>query len=212
MEPRRDCYLNRQPISYLTISTIQCDPERSNIKSFGWVYVTKRLKPENLKKISELDSQTINAYRLGAWLCVQSGVDIETLIKNACQDRMKLAYETHAVAKWAHKSSKSLNRLVITKSYYTMYHAARAIVFLMTEGDDHESHSVLPKHLPKDFPDRARWENELKSARLEGNRADYDAYPRTDRAFSPSAVTYLHSAEDFLDVSKGYLTHKGCRI
>ena len=93
-----------------------------------------------------------------------------------------------------------------------MYHAARSVVFFVHKGDDHESHQDVPKNLPKDFLDRARWENEIKTARLERNRADYDPYPKGDRSFFGPSQSVLQSAEDFLPVARAYLKRKGCKI
>jgi hypothetical protein len=93
-----------------------------------------------------------------------------------------------------------------------MYHSARAIVYYVARGDDHEAHAVLPKHLPNDFPDRDDWENEIKTARLERNRADYDPYPKSDRSFATTARTTTTTATNFLAASKRYLARKGCDI
>jgi hypothetical protein len=93
-----------------------------------------------------------------------------------------------------------------------MYHAARAVVFFTEGGDDHEAHMELPKHLPKDFPDRDQWENEIKAARFERNRADYDPYPKSDGAFSAVARSSLATAERFLAVTRRYLVRKGCNV
>lgn len=80
----------------------------------------------------------------------------------------------------------------------------------MENGDDHEAHMELPKHLPRDFPDRDRWENEIKTARFERNRADYDPYPSTDNAFKKTASSTFATAESFLSVARRYLVRKGC--
>jgi uncharacterized protein (UPF0332 family) len=93
-----------------------------------------------------------------------------------------------------------------------MYHAARAVVFFTYRGDDHQSHQDLPKQLPKDFAERVRWENDIKIARLERNRADYDPYPKSDKAFSQPAKLVLKNAQEFLPLAKRYLNGKGCKI
>ena len=115
-------------------------------------------------------------------------------------------------AKKLQKNKTSFNRLRITRSYYAMYHAARAVVFLVKKGDDHESHSTLPEHLPKDFPDRHAWHNELKNARFERNRADYDPYPKGERGFSGTAHATYHQADAFIKVARVYLRKKGCSL
>jgi hypothetical protein len=90
-----------------------------------------------------------------------------------------------------------------------MYHAARSVVFIAQGGDDYEAHTELPKHLPKDLPSRDQWENELKTARYERNRADYDPYPKSDTAFRTTAEATLKTAETFFPVAKNYLKRKG---
>jgi uncharacterized protein (UPF0332 family) len=101
-------------------------------------------------------------------------------------------------------------RIVIARSYYSMYHAIRAVVFFSHGGDDHEEHSALPKHIPPDFPERARWENKLKNARLERNRAEYDPYPKSEKAYAGAATDILTDAQTFLTLARLYLRKKGC--
>jgi uncharacterized protein (UPF0332 family) len=103
-------------------------------------------------------------------------------------------------------------RTVLARSYYAIYHAARSVSYFAHRGDDHESHRDLPSHLPKDFPDRARWENDIKVARLERNRADYEPYPKGEVAFRASSEIILSSAKEFLPVARRYLKSKGCRV
>jgi hypothetical protein len=93
-----------------------------------------------------------------------------------------------------------------------MYHAFRATVFFVHGGDDHEEHSKLPSGIPPDFPGRANWENDLKNARLDRNRADYDPYPKNDLMFKPTATQLIKKAEDLLPIVRSYLKTKGCDI
>jgi hypothetical protein len=92
-----------------------------------------------------------------------------------------------------------------------MYQATRAVVFFVTDGDDHEQHTVLPGNLPKDFPSNTQWEADLKNARFERNRADYDPYP-PDRAFEPIARTLTAQATTLLPTARHYLIGKGCQL
>jgi len=93
-----------------------------------------------------------------------------------------------------------------------MYHAARVVSYWHAGGDDHEEHNILPGHLPLNFPDRAVWENRLKNARLERNRADYDPYPKTDRPFQAAATENFKLASLFLPLAKAYLRREGCTL
>ncbi len=91
-----------------------------------------------------------------------------------------------------------------------MYHAMRAAAFVYHDGDDHESHSDLPLHVPPDFPNSANWQNELKNARLMRNAADYDPYPRADSFWQPRADAIKTLADDLLRATRVYLQGKGC--
>ena len=115
-------------------------------------------------------------------------------------------------AQAAQKNHPKQSRLVIGRAYYSMYHAARTIVFHKTGGDDHEAHSVLPKHLPDDFPSLNSWQNKLRLARLNRNRADYDPFPKTEIAYSNDAVSTFTDAKAFLSEARTYLRAKSIPV
>ena len=174
--------------------------------------MARKLPNEHLLRIAKASAKEINQIRLGVHVYAPSGLDIDTLLSNASRDRFRLAQQTLAEARWAVGAEKACYRLALARAYYSMYHAARAAVFFVEQGDDHEAHTELPKHIPKDFPDRNIWENAIKTARLERNRADYDPYPITDRAFAKAAKCTLKNAEDFLPLTKRYLVRRGCKL
>lgn len=78
-------------------------------------------------------------------------------------------------------------RSAISRHYYAMYHAARAIVFAENKGDDHERHNILPRNLPSTLPDSATRESELTDAHLLRNQADYDSVRHTFRLWHQEA-------------------------
>lgn len=174
--------------------------------------MAKRLKTAHLLLISKGRTDTLNNFRLGIHVSTTSGCTIDQLIETATKDRYRLAREFLKTAKHGLAGTKPQHRLALAKAYYAMYHAARAVVYFIERGDDHEAHSVLPKHLPKDFPDRDDWENEIKTARLERNRADYDPYPKSDRAFAIIAGTTTITASNFMAAAQRYLMRKGCKV
>ncbi|MEW2436720.1 hypothetical protein AB0952_21625 [Streptomyces caniferus] len=95
-------------------------------------------------------------------------------------------------------------RSAISRFYYAMYQAARAIAFAETKGDDHERHNVLPRKLPEGIDNPAVREAELVEARLLRNQADYDVYPINEsdwegeaRALSATAATFVQTCESF---------------
>jgi uncharacterized protein (UPF0332 family) len=170
-----------------------------------------RLSIATLLDISKRDAKALKHIGLGIHLSSSAGLTINQLVENAAKDRMKLAAQILKSARMA-LDPNPVYRACLARSYYAMYHATRSVVFYIERGDDHEAHSELPKHFPRDFPDITRWENDLKSARLERNRADYDPYPKADSAFAKSAKTVLANAETFIPVAKRYLRRKGCQI
>jgi uncharacterized protein (UPF0332 family) len=174
--------------------------------------MTGKLTDTERLHISKGYAKILNQFRLGVHIFTTSGLSIDDLAQAACKDRLKFAEQTLACARWALNAPKPQFRVVLARSYYAMYHAARAVIFFHHGGDDHEAHAELPKHIPDDFPNRAHWENELKNARLERNKADYDPYPRTDRAFAATAKVTFQTAHQFLPVAKRYLVRKGCKL
>jgi uncharacterized protein (UPF0332 family) len=102
-------------------------------------------------------------------------------------------------------------RSAISRHYYAMYHAARAIVFAENGGDDYERHNILPRNLPPSLPDSTTRESELTDARLLRNQADYDAYPLNEtewesdaRALAVTAANFLQECESFASTN-GYI-------
>ncbi len=91
-----------------------------------------------------------------------------------------------------------------------MYHAMRAAAYLSYGGDDHESHSELPKKVPDDFPDQALWKNDLKDARLARNAADYDPYPRGRKSWEARALAMKVRADNLIRETRTYLRGQGC--
>lgn len=100
----------------------------------------------------------------------------------------------------------------MSRYYYCLYHATRACAFIYHKGDDFEEHSVLPLNLPKDFDPGTNWQNKLKNARLLRNRADYEAYPKSDRAWRRHAGIIKIDGDELLSKAKIYLTGKGCTL
>lgn len=162
--------------------------------------------------LSKSDAKAINNYRLGVQISQTMGQPIEDLLEIASEDRFKFARRHLNVALSSLTTAQPNYRNALARGYYSMYHAARAIVYLASKGDDHQEHSELPKHLPGDLSNRDQWENSLKNARLERNRADYDPYPKGDKSFKQSAEAVVGDAKLFLKVAKAYLIKKGCNL
>jgi uncharacterized protein (UPF0332 family) len=171
-----------------------------------------RLTRPNLLLLSKSTIAVLGNFQTGAYLHTTSGKSIDELMEQACKDRYALAKQILRHARMEIESQSPRYRIVLARSYYSMYHSARAVVYLVKRGDDHESHSILPRHIPDDFPARDQWENDLKTARLERNKADYDPYPLSDKAYKQSAEIVYQSAKTFLPVVRAYLGRKGCLV
>lgn len=149
-------------------------------------------------------------WKEGASLVSDSGKSIEDLILIVAADRFRLADSFRGQGNKLLKVNAPVYRGAISRFYYAMYHAARACVFLHTKGDDHEAHSKLPTKLPPFLLSPVNWQTKLKDARLLRNRADYESYPKSDRAWKKDALLIGMEARDLLVDSKKFLISKGC--
>lgn len=170
----------------------------------------RKAKAADLLFLSKAISDRLGTLRAGASLERRTGYTIGELVDKATADRVRLAIAFLRSAEHELAADPTPYRSVISRSYYCMYHTFRAVAYYVHGGDDHESHAKLPSAIPKDFPDWATWENDLKTARLERNRADYDPYPKKELVFQPVALTTLARARDLLPVARAYLRKRGC--
>jgi uncharacterized protein (UPF0332 family) len=166
-----------------------------------------RREPKILHLIAESSQDALALMKQARGIETKTACTIEQLVAHAVADRLALAK--------AHLSSATVlagaadYRGALGRAYYSMYNTFRAVVFFEVEGDDFEGHSVLPDHIPQTFPSRPRWNADLKEARLERNKADYDAYPRGTRIYKKKAEKFVQLAGDLLPVARRYLRGKG---
>lgn len=153
-------------------------------------------------------SQLKNGVRIAA-LCADT---IENLVLAAASDRYQLGKRFFSEANRLLRSRPAMERSSISRSYYGMYHVARALAFLATGGDDNEAHSDLHKGLPEDFPDVDKWRNALKEARLLRNEVDYDPYVEGQYDLGMVGRTQLANVGSFLREAEFYLRARGCAI
>lgn len=170
----------------------------------------RKAKSQELLFVSKATKDKLDALEAGANLVSRTGYHISELRAKATLDRLGLARAMLDCAEAAYKLD--LHRLSVSRSYYCMYHGLRATTFYVFGGDDHEKHADLPSKLPNDFPNRATWENALKLARLERNRADYDPYPKRDASFKDVATTIKAEAQALIPIVRKYLKTKGCTL
>ncbi len=170
------------------------------------------LTPGRLVRVAQAKSDCIKNWKEGASLENDSGRNIDYLLCHVAADRWKLAYSFRTQANKLFTIDQPQFRSAVSRYYYCMYHAMRACAFLYHQGDDYESHSNLPLNIPTDFDPPTDWQNKLKNARLLRNRADYEAYPRSDAAWRKHAVTIKADADRLLATARAYLLGKGCSL
>lgn len=169
-----------------------------------------KLDQKRIVRVSKASTELISNWREGVSIEADSGHLISEVCLSAAAARLRLAYEMARAANTCMNCVPALPRSAISRFYYAMYHSLRASAFVFHKGDDYEKHSKLPGGLPEDFPDKARWANQLKSAKEYRNRADYDPQPSGTRAWQPIAETLRDDAKELLPIARRYLKDKGC--
>lgn len=166
---------------------------------------------KDLLRVSTLKKQQLADLREGAALVRRTQSTMDALVARATLSRLELASHHLRHASALAKPPRAQYRDAVSRGYYALYHAFRATVFFMNDGDDHEKHSVLHENLPKDFPNVDLWRNDLKAARLDRNRADYDPVPRSksDGHLKSDAQRVLQKARSGLRACRAYLRSKG---
>ncbi|WP_436525601.1 hypothetical protein [Actinoplanes sp. HUAS TT8] len=165
-----------------------------------------------LLRISKATKSELDFYGEGVHIVTATSRTLQELQHQASADRLALA-SSFLVAGQRFMRLRGAGpeyRSAISRFYYAMYHAARAVVYHVFGGDDHESHSKLPTKLPRDFVNAAVWTNDLKDARSRRNAADYDPYPMDNASWQSIANSLSVKAAQFLVVARQYLKRKGC--
>jgi uncharacterized protein (UPF0332 family) len=163
-----------------------------------------------LLRIGKASKKTLLLYGEGIYLTASTARGLIDLQHQVCADRVRLARAFLVAGSKLLRSRPGQYRNAISRYYYSMYHAARAVVYFSHGGDDHEAHSVLPTKLPDDFVDGDLWQNSLKDARSRRNQADYDPYPTAEASWKPIATTLANDAPELVALAEQYLRAKGC--
>ncbi|GAA4509125.1 hypothetical protein GCM10023191_069880 [Actinoallomurus oryzae] len=163
-----------------------------------------------LLRVSKASKKTLDLFGEGVHLAAQTSRPIDDLRQQVCADRLDLASHFLAAGNKTLRTRPPEYRTSISRFYYSMYHAVRAVVYFAYGGDDHESHSVLPGKIPNDFIDAAIWQNALKDARAHRNAADYDPYPVDVASWRATAHSLAVEAPNLISLSRQYLKAKGC--
>lgn len=163
-----------------------------------------------LLRVSKANKKTLNLFAEGINLHTATARPLIDLQHQACADRIALAKGFLSTADRLMRMRRPEYRSAISRYYYAMYHAIRAVAYFNEGGDDKESHSTLPGAVPVDFVDSALWQNSLKDARARRNEADYDPYPASLPAWRAVAIDLQGQAPILLALSENYLKQKGC--
>lgn len=163
-----------------------------------------------LARVVEAKKRDLRGWNEGLHLERSTGRSIEDLRQRSTADRWKLADQLRLRGNRMMEAQPPLYRDAVSRFYYSMYHAMRAVVFYTEGGDDHEQHTQLPGSTPSDFEDSPLWQNTLKDARERRNAVDYEPYPKSERAHRPTAVDLQGQANDLVRLARSYLQSKGC--
>jgi uncharacterized protein (UPF0332 family) len=163
-------------------------------------------------RVSEAPRQLVKDWKEGVSLEGEFACSIDDLLRKSAVARWRLGSEQLRDGKALLRLKRPVYRSAVSRFYYAMYHAFRAVTYLNNRGDDYQGHSDLPQSLPQDFPALGDWKLKLKNARLERNRADYESYPKSHTARARIAAALQSDATEALRLTRQYLLDKGCAL
>jgi uncharacterized protein (UPF0332 family) len=166
--------------------------------------------PQILHRVASADAKQLANWKEGVSLESRSSKQIDDLRQRATADRVDMAVAFRRRAAILLNQHPPMCRDAISRYYYSVYHAFRAVVFFNSNGDDHNGHSDLQKQVPTDFPQADIWKNNLKIARELRNEADYDLYPKSDSAWIRNAEQVREIADLAIPEVRRYLRSKEC--
>jgi hypothetical protein len=167
--------------------------------------------PERLRRVSEGTARDHGLWTEGVFLEGDTGRTLDELRDRAASDRLALAAACIRRAAAMMRARPPMYRDAVSRSYYAMYHAWRAVAFYVHGGDDHQEHKRLPDFDPPGLGNSALWQNRLKDAREARNRADYRAYPKAETAWQREAQLRQAHAIELVRLCRAYLKVRGCR-
>ena len=140
------------------------------------------------------------------------------ILDPASLNRIEAEIETNVVAllalarrhyNFAKRQSGQNWRQKISRLYYAAYNTARAVQLYVSGAysTDVKDHQKALK-LPNDFPDRARYANQLAALRKDRNICDYD-HMSTVSELALSSISSLMLVRTFMADTTTYLRSKG---
>src|SRR5262245_48711970 len=117
--------------------------------------------PKTLRRVSTAKKNHIDGWKEGLHLQADSGHTLQELLERVASDR---AWFPTSLLRDAERlvDENVCYRASVSRSYYAMYHAMRAAVFVFHGGDDHQEHKILPAQAPTDMNTPDVWSNKLK--------------------------------------------------
>ena len=151
-------------------------------------------------------SQGVLLYRL-VDLGYLTRAQVDQLINRLVRDRIAKATDYLTFAQQLDATLPLHQPHIISRCYYVMYHAARALVLHVRRSDlDH--HGRLSATLGKELG--ITYGELLTQWREKRNHIDYSPYPPADLA--NQAVTAVSDAISFLTVCRDYLQNRGVTL
>ena len=159
---------------------------------------------EDLQRLTP--SQGALLYRL-VELGYLTRTQVDELVNRLVQDRFAKAMEYLIFAQGLDVSEPLHQPQIVSRCYYAMYHAARALVLHVRRAnvDDHGRLAVA-----FGWASGNNYGNVLNRWREIRNQVDYSPYPLPD--LPEQAATALTDAEALLDACRDYLQNRGMSL
>jgi len=100
------------------------------------------------------------------------------------------------------------SRNAISRCYYAMHHAGRAVIFSVSKTDV-TRHDKVWEGLPKDFPERREYQRRLKDWHSLRNKVDYSPYVEPGQSFRALQQSSLKDTAEFVQACRQYLKERG---
>ena len=133
--------------------------------------------------------------------------ELEHIIEEFTIQRYNLAQNFHESAKAILINADVDARNAISRNYYAMFHAARAVIFHFYRYDE-EKHEEVVKIIGNILGDGFR--NQLRKWKENRNVADYSPFPKFNLMDYANKST--QEAEEFLNECKTFLSKRGVSL
>ncbi len=133
--------------------------------------------------------------------------DLEHIVEEVTIQRYNLAKNFHESAKAIPLNTDIDARNVISRNYYAMFHAARAVIFHFHRYDE-EKHEEVIKRIGSILSNR--FQDMLSEWKEKRTVVDYSPFPKFD--LMDYANRARKEAEEFLDECKTFLTKRGVSL